>query len=109
MGGESLGRSKRRKFYGNRFSTSKEVSTAVAGTSAEVMLTCSEKKQQTSQEHLREDTVDKKELTGFRIIDIEILISILLFPESKNNGLYVMEDSIFGLCSNFCLHCIYLI
>ncbi|GBM72352.1 hypothetical protein AVEN_178031-1 [Araneus ventricosus] len=69
------------------------------------MLTCSEKKLQTSQEHFRDDTVDKKEMTGFRIIDIEIIISILLCPECKNNGLYLVEDSIFGLCSNFCLYC----
>ncbi|GBM59358.1 hypothetical protein AVEN_17397-1 [Araneus ventricosus] len=103
-----MGRSKRRKFYGNRFITSKEVTTYVSGTSSEVMLTCSEKKLQTSQEHFRDVTVDKKELTGFRIIDIEILISILsvlLCPECKNNGLYLVEDSIFGLCSNFCLYC----
>ncbi|GBM70964.1 hypothetical protein AVEN_112012-1 [Araneus ventricosus] len=72
------------------------------------MLTCSEKKLQTSQEHSRDDTVDKKELTGFRIIDIEILISILsilLCPECKNNRLYLVEDSIFCLRSNFCLYC----
>ncbi|GBN27205.1 hypothetical protein AVEN_89836-1 [Araneus ventricosus] len=103
-----MGRSKRRKFYGNRFKTSKEVTTSVPGTSSEVMLTCSEKKLQTSQEHFRDVTVDKKELTGFRITDIEILISILsilLCPECKNNGLYLVEDSIFGLCSNFCLYC----
>ncbi|GBM47574.1 hypothetical protein AVEN_90281-1 [Araneus ventricosus] len=103
-----MGRSKRRKFYGNRSKTSKEVTTSVSGTSSEVMLTCSEKKLQTFQEHFRDDIVDKKELTGFRIIDIEILIiilSILLCPECENNGLYLVEDSIFGLCSNFFLYC----
>ncbi|GBN01788.1 hypothetical protein AVEN_57923-1 [Araneus ventricosus] len=26
-------------------------------------------------------------------------------PECQNNGLYLVEDSIFGLCSNFCLYC----
>ncbi|GBN18384.1 hypothetical protein AVEN_67313-1 [Araneus ventricosus] len=78
-----MGRSKRRKFYGNRFSTSKEVTTPVTGTSTEVMLTCSEKKLQTSQEHFREDTVDKKEFTGFRIIDIEILIISFRIQELK--------------------------
>ncbi|GBM39906.1 hypothetical protein AVEN_250226-1 [Araneus ventricosus] len=103
-----MGRSKRRKFYGNRFLTSKKVTNPVDGTSAEVIVTCGEKKLQTSQEHFREDTVDKKELTGFRIIDTEILIfilNILLCPECKNNGLYFVQDSTFGLCPNFCFYC----
>ncbi|GBO32071.1 hypothetical protein AVEN_239943-1 [Araneus ventricosus] len=91
MGGKSIRQLKKRKCYGNRFSTSNDVSTLVAGTSAEVMLTCCAKKLRTFQEHFREDTLDKKELTGFRIIDIEILISILSIfpcPECNNNGLY---------------------
>ncbi|GBN11934.1 hypothetical protein AVEN_269095-1 [Araneus ventricosus] len=59
MDGKTIRRSKKRKCYGNRFSTSNDVSTLVAGTSAEVMLTCCEKRLQTFQEHFREDTLGR--------------------------------------------------
>ncbi|GBM73975.1 hypothetical protein AVEN_155327-1 [Araneus ventricosus] len=108
MGGKSIYRSKKRKFHGNRHSSSKQAACSVDVSSTQNK-TCSEKKLLNSQQHLN-DLVDlnKEQLSGFRIIDLEILVSVftlLYCPVCFTDNLYLVEDSTFGLCSNFCLRC----
>ncbi|GBN04858.1 hypothetical protein AVEN_124474-1 [Araneus ventricosus] len=108
MGGKSIYRRKKRKFHGNRHSSSKQAACSVDVSSTQDK-TCSEKKLLNSQQHLN-DLVDlnKEQLSGFRIIDLEILVivfTLLYCPVCFTDNLYLVEDSTFGLCSNFCLRC----
>ncbi|GBM59478.1 hypothetical protein AVEN_131048-1 [Araneus ventricosus] len=106
MGGKTFYRSKKRKFHGNRHSSSMQAACSVDVSSTQDKI-CSEKKLLNSQQHLN-DLADlkKEQLLGFRIIDMEILVSVftlLCCPVCFTDNLYLIEDSTLGLSSNFCL------
>ncbi|GFS48641.1 uncharacterized protein TNIN_456901 [Trichonephila inaurata madagascariensis] len=92
-------RPRKRKFHGNQNTKNKE----------EIMTASSLKLQQCNQVNNDEINISKH-LTGNRLIDLEILIGIfalLCCPTKKCTAgiLYLVEDSRFGLSSNFTLHC----
>ncbi|GBM21742.1 hypothetical protein AVEN_101579-1 [Araneus ventricosus] len=92
-------RSKKIKFHGNRFTREsvQECSSASASKLKDSSLICEEVLESKSEE-----------LTGNRIFDLQTLISVfsvLCWPSCFSSGLKLTEDSRFGLCSNFSLHC----
>lgn len=108
MGGKSIDRRKKRKFRGNRYSSSLQTAASV-DVSDDNVKTCSEKKLLNSQLELNNSSNLKEgQLSGIRLIDLEILVSVftlLCCPLCFRDSLYLVEDSILGLCSNFCLKC----
>ncbi|GFW53811.1 uncharacterized protein TNCV_3939051 [Trichonephila clavipes] len=97
MGHERKRRQKKRKFHGNFRTAQKKVSEGSIS---------SEKLGRALSDTLF--NVDPETLSGNRIFDIEILMSIfsiLSCPVCYNQELYLIEDSRLGLQSNLCLKC----
>ncbi|GFS65543.1 uncharacterized protein TNCV_2469261 [Trichonephila clavipes] len=97
MGHERKRRQKKRKFHGNFRTAQKKVSEGSIS---------SEKLGRGLSDTLF--NVDSETLSGNRIFDIEILMSIfsiLSCPVCYNQELYLIEDSRLGLQSNLCLKC----
>lgn len=100
--GKSVARKKKKQFCGNRY-TSKiendnknEVNNACTASSSKLDVT-----------PLDVENNDRT-LTGNRIFDLEILISVLselCCPKCFADKLILCEDSIYGLCSNLFLKC----
>ncbi|GFV76579.1 uncharacterized protein TNCV_4727991 [Trichonephila clavipes] len=95
---------KKRKFHGNQ-----NTSTETASSNEEIMTASSLKLQQCNVVSNDVNSISEH-LTGNRLIDLEILIGIfsLLCCPTKMctaGSLYLVEDSRFGLSSNFSLHC----
>ncbi|GFX87002.1 uncharacterized protein TNCV_2636421 [Trichonephila clavipes] len=97
MGHERKRRQKKRKFHGNFRTAQKKVSEGSIS---------SEKLGRGLSDTLF--NVDSETLSGNRIFDIEILMSIfsiLSCPVCYNQEMYLIEDSRLGLQSNLCLKC----
>ncbi|GFY61358.1 uncharacterized protein TNIN_173151 [Trichonephila inaurata madagascariensis] len=97
-------RPRKRKFHGNQ-----NTCTETASFMEEIMTASSLKLQPCNQVNNDESNISEH-LTGNRLIDLEILIGIfalLCCPTRKctAGNLYLVEDSRFGLSSNFTLHC----
>ncbi|GFY38870.1 uncharacterized protein TNIN_474211 [Trichonephila inaurata madagascariensis] len=97
-------RPRKRKFHGNQ-----NTCTETASCKEEIMTASSLKLQQCNQVNNDESNISEH-LTGNRLIDLKILIGIfdlLCCPTKKctAGNLYLVEDSRFGLSSNFTLHC----
>ncbi|GFT99419.1 uncharacterized protein TNCV_3238791 [Trichonephila clavipes] len=97
-------RPRKRKFHGNQ-----NTSTQTASSNEEIMTASSLKLQQCNEVNNDVSNISEH-LTGNRLIDLEILIGIfsLLCCPTKMctaGSLYLVEDSKFGLSSNFSLHC----
>ncbi|GFX85564.1 uncharacterized protein TNCV_3717351 [Trichonephila clavipes] len=97
-------RPRKRKFHGNQ-----STSTETASSNEEIMTASSLKLQQCNEVNNDVSNISEH-LTGNRLIDLEILIGIfsLLCCPTKMctaGSLYLVEDSRFGLSSNFSLHC----
>ncbi|GFT41063.1 uncharacterized protein TNCV_1098271 [Trichonephila clavipes] len=97
-------RPRKRKFHGNQ-----NTSTETASSNEEIMTASSLKLQQCNEVSNEVSNISER-LTGNRLIDLEILIGIfsLLCCPTKMctaGSLYLVEDSRFGLSSNFSLHC----
>lgn len=105
MGHRNNYQTKKRKFRGNRYTVA-EQSTPVDSPSDNK--TASSSKLEGNQEVFRVENSDINEICGHRIVDIDILISVfavLCCPVCFNEKLSLIEDSQFGLCSNFLLKC----
>lgn len=108
MGGKSVDRRKKRKFHGNRFSSSQQTDASV-DVSKENAKTCCEKKvlnthlEWNNTSNLQEEKLEhkgqhKSVKTLTKISKFKILIPF-------KDCLYLVEDSMLGLCSNFSLQC----
>ncbi|GFY40845.1 uncharacterized protein TNIN_354451 [Trichonephila inaurata madagascariensis] len=103
MGKSPSNRPRKRKFHGNQ-----NTCTETASCKEEIMTASSLKLQQCNQVNNDEINISEH-LTRSRLIDLEILIGIfalLCCPTKKcTAGSLLVEDSRFGLSSNFTLHC----
>lgn len=106
MGHRQNYRSKKRKFTGNKYTNENRIQVVSAGCSD--VNTASSSKLEAVKDVSASENSEIIELCGNRIMDIEILVSvfaILCCPLCFQNKLSLIEDSRFGLCSNFELKC----
>lgn len=103
--GKSIGTKRKRQFYGNRFKNN-----AINNSRTTVNKECSASSSKLAATFLNnaEDAEQSRTLSGNRIIDMEILMTVfneLCCPKCFAEGLIFCEDSRYGLCSNFLLKC----